>query len=153
MEHITKTVDVPLTPAAAFRIFTRDIAAWWPVDTHSIAAGRGGLPSDLTVEPHVGGQIYETGENGTRATWARITRWEDGRALGLDWHVGRDEAEATRVLVLFTPVETGTRVDLTHAGFGAMAERAAAMRDNYDTGWDHVLGRCYAGRCGVVATA
>ena len=34
---IRKTVDVPLTPAQAFDLFTAKLDAWWPSATHSVS--------------------------------------------------------------------------------------------------------------------
>ena len=143
-DPIRKSVNVPLRPAEAFDVFTRDIAAWWPCDTHSLSAANGELPADITVEDHTDGQIIETRPDGTTAPWGRVTTWDPGSAFGLRWHVGRPEEEATDVLVVFTPTDTGTMVELTHSGFDTLGETAAAQFNNYNTGWDYVLGRCYA---------
>ena len=40
----------------------------------------------------------------------------------------------------FTAEGEKTRVDLEHRGWEAVEEDGSAKRDNYDTGWDHVLG-------------
>lgn len=147
MDPIRKSVTVPLSPGEAFDLFTADLASWWPVDTHSLSAGDGALPRSVTLEPREGGQIVEEKHDGSTAPWGRITSWEAGQRLGIAWHVGREESEATEVFVTFTPVETGTRVDLVHDGFAALGETATALAANYDTGWDLVLGRCFARAC------
>ncbi|EAR50203.1 hypothetical protein OG2516_04983 [Oceanicola granulosus HTCC2516] len=120
MQPITKSLTVPLPPAEAFRLFTEGLASWWPVERHSRSAGQGARPAALEVEPGEGGRIVETTADGRRAVWGEITRWDEGRALGVDWRLGDDEDSAaapTRLLVLFAPVPEGTRVDLTHGGF------------------------------------
>jgi hypothetical protein len=38
-----------------------------------------------------------------------------------------------------------TRVELEHRGRDALGDGGAARRDNYDTGWEFVLGRFVAG--------
>ena len=41
----------------------------------------------------------------------------------------------------FSPEGNGTRVELEHRGWDAIAEDASEKRDSYDTGWGQVLGR------------
>ena len=98
------------------------------------------------MEPRVGGHVIETRPDGTDAPWASVTAWEPGRRFALDWHLGRDETEATRLDVTFTGTEAGTRVDLVHDGFDRLAE-GEAMCASYRSGWDEVLGTCYGGAC------
>ncbi|QQA44068.1 SRPBCC domain-containing protein [Pelagovum pacificum] len=153
MDPIKKSLTVPLTPAESFRLFTEGMGEWWPSETHSLSAATGDLPARIEVEPRVGGQVLETLQDGRVMPWGRVTRWDEGRAFGVDWHVGRDEEEATDLLVVFSPVEAGTRVELTHGGFDRLGEAATALQGNYETGWDHVLARCYAGHCKMRVTA
>ena len=131
---INKTLKVDLAPAEAFDLFARRMGDWWPVESHSVAAGRGARPDAVTVEPRTGGAVYET-SGAERADWGRVAHWAPGERLDLDWWPGRTEADATRVSVRFTPEEGGTRVDLTHTGLGL--DRAA----NYDSGWEMCLSR------------
>lgn len=136
-EPIRKTLNVQLRPKEAFDLFTTRIADWWPVESHSLSAGKGDLPQDVEVEPREGGHIVETTSDGEKGRWGTITRWEPGSAFGVSWYVGRPEEEATDVLVVFIPTDTGTRIDLTHSGFDRLAD--TAMHDNYLKGWDFVL--------------
>ena len=142
---IRKSVTVPLAPDAAFDLFTAGLDRWWPKDTHSLS---GSAAARVRVEPREGGQVIEVKPDGTEAPWARVTRWEPGARLGLAWHVGRDEAEHTDLEVTFTATGDGTRVDLEHAGFERL-DGATALKANYTSGWDHVLGSCYAGACAL----
>lgn len=146
-DPIRKTVTVPLAPAEAFDLFTESLGDWWPSESHSLSAADGDLPETIKVEPKTGGQILETKPDGSTHPWGRITRFDPGKAFGVSWHVGRPEEEATDLLVVFTPTDAGTRVDLTHGGFGKLGEAATAMAANYMTGWDLVLVDRFAGRC------
>ena len=66
-DPIRKSVIVPLDPAAAFDLFTRDIDRWWPKESHSLAAADGlGQEAHVRVEPRVGGRVIETGADGRR---------------------------------------------------------------------------------------
>lgn len=146
-DPIRKTVTVPLHPDAAFDLFTDKLGDWWPVETHSISGANGKRPKKVKVDKKKGGHITETKADGEPTRWATVTRWEPGRAFGLSWYVGRDEDEATDIMVVFTPVDTGTRVDLVHDGFDRLAETAMMQRENYDHGWSVVLSERYRVFC------
>ena len=147
-DSVKKTVTVPLAPAEAFALFTGGLDGWWPKKTHSLGAAKGdGNRSRLSVEPRPGGRVTETLADGTRSLWGTVTHWEPGRRFGLDWHLGREPEEATGVVVVFTPTDAGTRVDLTHSAGAALGPKSAGVSACYDTGWDLVLGTCYAPAC------
>ncbi len=138
-DPIRKSLTVPLRPADAFRLFTEGFGDWWPGASHSVSAAKGGKPREIRVTPHKGGHITEVKADGEPARWATITVFEPGRRLAFDWYVGRSEEDATQVEVTFTPVDSGTRVDLTHDGFNRLGE--VALAGDYAAAWGFVLGR------------
>ena len=146
-DPIRKSLHVPLRPKEAFTLFTKNLADWWPVDSHSLSAGDGEVPKDVSVDPQVGGYITETKADGETGRWGTITTWAPGQTLGISWYVGRGEDEATEITVVFTPTDTGTRVDLTHDGFDHLGAAATTMSGQYDVGWDHVLIHCFGTYC------
>jgi hypothetical protein len=150
---IRKSVTVPLSPEAAFRLFTEGMGGWWPGGTHSVSAGMGGKPHAITVTPGKGGHITEETPDGRKARWATVTAFQPGARFAFQWHVGQDEdeVEPTEVEVTFTPVDQGTRVDLVHDGFARRGKTAAVARGAYGEAWGFVLGRFVAaGRVGAV---
>jgi len=149
LDIIEKTIVVPLSPKDAFETFTKDLARWWPLQSHSLSAGEKRLPKDVKIEEKKGGQIIETLPDGSTAAWARITEFEPGAHLALDWHVGRDEADATQVSLRFLPHPEGCEVRLTHGGWDALGAEATTTQASYTTGWDAVLGHCFAGACAL----
>jgi uncharacterized protein YndB with AHSA1/START domain len=105
---IRKAVTVPLAPRDAFDLFTAGIDGWWPRRSRPGAR--------LRLRPGRGGALREEAPDGPPRVWARVAVWEPGRRLVLTWEQGhREGEEPSEVEVLFTPVELGTRVDLTHA--------------------------------------
>lgn len=145
---IVKTLTVPLDAARAFELFTKEMAAWWPLETHSLSAQETGAPArTVTVTPEPGGEIFETKPDGSTAPWGRVTDWAPGQRFGMTWHVGRPEEEAGHVSVQFEPVDDGTRVTLVHDGWDALGDAAVALHAGYQTGWDGVFGHCYAQAC------
>ena len=141
LEVIRKTVTVDCAVEEAFRIFTAEAFSWWPVETHSIHA----TVEEIVFEPKVGGAVYEIGTNGERGHWATVLEWEPPHSLVLAWNILEREGELTEVEVRFLPEGTATRVALEHRGWENVELDGPAMRGNYDTGWDAVLGE-YADR-------
>lgn len=144
-DPIIKEITVPLDKDRAFRLFTEEMADWWPLESHSMSAQEGGTPANsVDVPSEVGQQVIETKPDGSTAPWGRVTEYEPGSAYGMSWHVGRAEAEATHVRVTFTTVADGTRVQLIHSDW---PEGATAMHQMYASGWDMVLGQRFGAAC------
>lgn len=146
-EPVRASVTVAVDPERAWEVFTAGIATWWPVASHSVAAGEDDLPERLVLEPHEGGEIYEL-FGGVRRHWARIHTWQPPRTLGYTWRVNPDDP-ASDVVVTFTPVEGGTRVDVAHSGWEAYGANRDELRASYggEHGWPRVLA-AFAGALG-----
>ena len=147
---IVKTLFVPVRPVEAFRIFTEDLEAWWPVESHSLSAATDALPRRVVVTKEA---VVETKSDGTTGLWGKVTAWEPGMRFAMDWHVGRPADEATFLDVRFEARGDGTRVTLIHDGFDILAGEGPQMRTRYNGGWDLVLGQCFAGACSGHVTA
>ncbi len=144
-DSIIKTLDVSCDAAQAFDIFVNRIAAWWPLDGHAVSAAAGKVAVAVTIEPKVGGAVFETMYDGTRTDWGEILEFEPGRKLAMTWHPGNNADNPTRVDVVFDDLlDGGSRVTLTHSGWEVWGDQAADKRGNYDKGWDFVLGERYA---------
>ncbi len=137
-DPIEKTLDVPLNPADAFELFTKNMDSWWPKDPFSVTGGS----STVVFPDHNGGDIIETGADGSTNVWGTLTAYDPGKFLAFSWHPGRGPEEATMVTVEFTETADGTRCDLTHGGFEILGDTADAVSASYLSGWDLVLG-CY----------
>lgn len=137
IEVVRKVVTVDCAVEEAFRVFTEDAMSWWPVATHSIHE----TVREIVFEPGEGGEVYEVSTAGEKGHWATVTGWDPPARLVLAWNILERPGEQTEVEVRFTPEGDGTRVELEHRGWEALAEAAAEKRADYDTGWGHVLGR------------
>jgi uncharacterized protein YndB with AHSA1/START domain len=137
IEVVRKTVTVDCTVEEAFRVFTADALSWWPVDTHSIHQS----VSEIVFEPRVGGEVYEVAESGQRDHWATVLEWEPPRRLVLAWNILARQGDSTEVEVRFLPSGEGTRVELEHRGWENVEREGVEKRENYDSGWDAVLGK------------
>lgn len=130
-------VSVRLAPAEAFVLFTRQMARWWPFRGHS---GFDAAAVDVRFDERVGGQVVEHAADGRTMTWGELTAWQPPERFVMRWYPGLNEAEATELVVSFTPLDDGgTRVAIHHSGWEARGAQAGTKRDQYDGGWPHTL--------------
>lgn len=136
IEAVRKSVELSCSAAEAFRIFVEDIDSWWPLSTHSI-----GEREAVTCffEGKDGGRVYETHKDGSLHMWGTVTAWEPPNRVVFTWHPGRDESTAQEVELRFSKRSDHTLVELEHRGWEVLGERAAEIRDGYETGWSGVL--------------
>ena len=128
---VVKAVIVNCAAEKAFRLFTADLAKWWPLARFHVGAD----PQICLIEPRVGGRVYERSADGTESVWGQVEAWEPPRRLGFTWLVGPAAQHPQHIEVTFTEENDRTRVVLVHSGWEALGERAAALRESYDTGW------------------
>jgi hypothetical protein len=138
---VTKTVTVKCSPEDAFRIFTAEIATWWPLETHSIY---GAKATTAILEGRVGGRLYEVSEDGEEGVWGTVIVWEPPHRFACEWRLPPGSPVATDLEVRFLPDGDGTRVELEHRGWERHGDRAAELRGRYVPGWDFILGRYVA---------
>ena len=126
-----------------FEGFVRTLAVWWPLQPISVGRER---VRDVTVEPHVGGRVYETWDDGTTVDWGRLTVWQPPDRFVLTWY---NTPEPTEVELTFTALGPRlTRVAVEHRGWERLTddqlrEDCAApggyRSGAYVTGWAQVL--------------
>jgi hypothetical protein len=142
---IVKSIEVRRSASDAFRVFTEELTAWWPLATHSRARGAEGERSvKVTIEPRVGGRVYETLNTGEERDWGEVLAWAPGTKFAMRWQMGRPQEQGTEVEVTFDPVEVAVcRVTLRHAHWERLGEAGPELRHQYDNGWNYVFGECY----------
>jgi uncharacterized protein YndB with AHSA1/START domain len=134
---VEKTIVVEAPQEHAWVVFTERIGSWWPLRTHSIGQERA---ETVVIEPRVGGRLVETIRGGEEAVWGNVLVWEPPSRLVLTWHPADPREQATELELRFVAEgERATRVELEHRGWERLGDRAAASRDNYDSGWPEVL--------------
>lgn len=135
-EPLRMSFEVGCGQAHAFDVWTNRIDLWWPAD-HT-ATGEDGLT--ITLEPRLGGRIFQRDPAGREIDWGEVTEFEPPSVLGYRWHLRRDRGDATDVRIRFVPVETDrTRVDIEHAGWERLGADAAVWRQRNRQGWDTLL--------------
>jgi uncharacterized protein YndB with AHSA1/START domain len=141
---VRKEIELPCPPAAAFRMFTEEMAQWWPLQTHSIFGERS---RGCGIDPRRGGLVYEIGPDGDRHAWGTVLAWEPPGLLAFTFHPGREPESAGTVEVRFQRSGSGSRVVLEHSGWEILGEKGLPMRENYDRGWSHVFGGRFYEHC------
>ena len=137
IQPVVVAIDVRRGIEEAFRVFTAEIGAWWPVADHSVDPDR---VEAVVLEAGVGGRLYERWHDGGQADWGRVLAWEPPARLLLSWRPNPDRPAPTEVEVRFLAVEPGhTRVELEHRGWERLGDPAAQSRDSYRDGWPTVL--------------
>lgn len=142
---VRKEITVNADVEKAFEAFTDRIGSWWPHDSHSIA---GEHTSDVILEGTEGGRLYEVVDDGTTHEWGTVVAWDPPRRLVLSWYVGRSPDIFTEIEVQFSPVGEQTRVVLEHRHWERLGAGAKETRDQYNGGWDIVLGHYIATAAG-----
>ena len=137
-------VDVPADHA--FRVFTEKFDRIKPRE-HNLLA----VPIAETVfETHVGGHVYDRGEDGSECRWARVLAFEPPQRFVISWDIGptwqleTDPARASEVEVRFVPeAPTRTRVELEHRHLDRHGEGWQDTREGVggEAGWPIYLHR------------
>jgi len=148
---IVKAIEVRRSAADAFRIFTEEISAWWPMKTHSRARDAAGEQTvRITIEPHVGGRIYETLNDGRELEWGEVFAYEPGVSFAMRWTMGRPAEQSTDVSVQFEALsDRSCRVTLTHENWERMGDEAQKLREGYNNGWVGVFEKGFGGYAGL----
>ena len=135
---VVKSIVVARSAADEFHLYTQDIAKWWPTLTHSIGGDR---VAAVVIEGRVGGRIFERWQDGTEKLWGTILEWDAPHRVVHTWHVATDPDHSSEIELRFVAIGANrTRVTLEHRHWERMSgERAQAIRENYNNGWEGVF--------------
>ncbi|PQA89133.1 SRPBCC family protein [Hyphococcus luteus] len=137
IEPVVKTITLNASVEKAFRHFTDNIHAWWPLATHSLSAENA---QSVVFEARPGGRIYEIDKDGKERDWGVVKACDAPSRLVFSW-VLENPAGATEVEVRFADEGAGkSSLTLIHRGW-ENREDGAKWRKDYDGGWDGVLGK------------
>jgi uncharacterized protein YndB with AHSA1/START domain len=137
-EPVRQSIVVRRPLAETFTLFTDELATWWPLHTHSIAAdtfeNRVSAES-ITFEKHVGGRVLERMSDGTEAPWGTLLAWDPPHRFVMSWKPTMVDGPSTEVELTFTSLgDLDTRIDLEHRGWELLGVDATKQR-GYDDGW------------------
>jgi uncharacterized protein YndB with AHSA1/START domain len=142
LSPVVKTIEVRRAASDAFRLFTEEMTAWWPLKTRSRARDAAGeVTVRVDIDRRVGGRIFETLNTGEMRDWGEVLAYESGRRIVFSFQMGRPKEKSGDVEVFFEPLDEKTcRVTLTHTHWERFGDEAEVMRGRYAEGWDDVLG-------------
>jgi len=149
---VVKRLEVRRSATDAFRIFTQELSAWWPLETHTRAkSAEGQRTVRVTIEPRLGGRVYETLATGEELEWGEVSAREPGKLFAMGWRLGRPVEQTTDVSVKFEPIDAQScRVTLTHENWERMGEEAERLRNAYNGGWVTVFEKGFGARAGLL---
>jgi uncharacterized protein YndB with AHSA1/START domain len=137
------TLEVP--PDRAFDLFTKHMVDWWPAEHHVATSP----VVAMTIEPRVGGRLYDSCEDGSESVWGEVTEWDPPSRFAFawmltsTWQLETDVEKASRVSVSFIPDGDNTRVVLVHNDFWRLGDGGQSMADAVGApdGWHLGLNR------------
>ena len=130
---IVKSVVLPLSPGAAFDLFTLRAGAWWPVDrrhTQDPASEIFFIPS---------GRFYERARDGREVELGHVRAWDRPNRILLDFFPATGPERPTEVEIAFAAREGGTEVTVTHRPKPESAALWLERAPRYEQSWDLVL--------------
>lgn len=135
---VRKSVIVQAPPAVAWRVFTEQMRAWWPLAIYKIGKT---AAVDAIIEPRAGGRWYERGDDGSTCDWGSVLVWDPPSLLVLSWDITAewqyDPLLKTEIEVRFIPVgKDATRVELEHRKLDRYGARRDEMRRVFDSEGD-----------------
>jgi Activator of Hsp90 ATPase homolog 1-like protein len=109
---VVRTVEVPVDPETAFRMFTEEIDDWYERGRYSWND-----PERAVAIRFEGGRLLEVWNDGGAFEIGVVTMWEPGEQLAFAYRSVHLPTELeTEVEVRFEQTADGTRVTLEHRG-------------------------------------
>jgi hypothetical protein len=140
---VRKEITVETSQARAFRVFTEEHGAWWPLATYHIGEKDA---ETAIIEPRAGGRWFERAADGTECQWGRVLVWDPPGRIVLAWQIGanwkHDPEFSTEVEIRFVVVGPAlTRIELEHRQLERFGDAAETMRGAFESegGWSGLL--------------
>jgi len=133
LSPITFEYRLACTPEQAFDTYAGQIGEWWHPDYTASAD----TVESITIEPGVGGHVYESHGGGATYEWGEVTAWEPGHRLAHSFALAQDPANPSEVSVEFLPDGDGCLVRFAHGGW---TEANVADRKKFED-WPVMLDR------------
>ena len=137
---VKRSVEVKVSQARAFEVFTKKTSSWWPKSHH---IGKTAM-TEAIIEPKVNGRWYEIDEDGTECQWGHVIAWSPPESVTLAWQLNAqfqfDPELVTEVEVKFIALGPSlTRVELEHRLLERFGDLAEKIRGQVDGGWPQIL--------------
>ena len=143
---VRREIEVAVPVERAFAVFTEQFDRIKPREHNML-----GVPIAETVfETHVGGHVYDRGEDGSECRWARVLAFEPPYRFVISWditpgwQIATDPDRTSEVEVRFVAAGPDrTRVELEHRHMDRHGDGWESERDGVaaDGGWPLYLQR------------
>ena len=140
---VRKEIVVEASQARAFRVFTAELGAWWPLASHHIGEK---AAETAIIEPRAGGRWFERAADGTECPWGKVLVWDPPGRIVLSWEIGAnfkyDPELSLEVEIRFVVLgPASTRIELEHRDLQRHSGDWADMREkvNAEGGWGGLL--------------
>ncbi|MBC7842051.1 MAG: SRPBCC domain-containing protein [Gemmatimonadaceae bacterium] len=127
------SVDLNSTREHAFDLFTLRISDWWPPDH------RPSKNPASRISLSESGTFVERTPDGEEIPLGHVHRWDRPSRLQLDFYLGTNPAQPTRVDVLFEETATGTRIVVQHRPLAASNDLWATRVSRFQASWPALL--------------
>jgi uncharacterized protein YndB with AHSA1/START domain len=130
----------------AFSVFTAGFGSFKPPEHNMLGVEL----AETVFEPHVGGDVYDRGVDGSVCRWARVLAYEPPERVVISWDINpqwqieTDPDKTSEVEVQFIAEGADrTRVKLEHRAIDRHGEDWEAIREGVDSegGWPTYLRR------------
>jgi activator of Hsp90 ATPase-like protein len=130
---IVKSVVLPISPDAAFALFTEKASQWWPAERRHTRD-----PSSEIVMLE-SGRFFERARDGREAELGRVRVWEAPKRILLDFFIATGPEAPTEVEVTFAACARGAEVTVIHRPKSGSALLWSGRAPRYAQSWDDVL--------------
>ena len=110
---ITLEYELGCSAEQAFATYTGRIGEWW--DPRYTADAE--TVETVTIEPRIGGRVFERHRDGRELDWGEVTDWQPGRRLIHTFALAQDPAHPSEVAAEFVPNGDACTVRFSHGGW------------------------------------
>jgi Activator of Hsp90 ATPase homolog 1-like protein len=132
-EPIAHEYELTCSAEHAFATYAGRIGEWW--DPRYTADAE--TLETVTIEPRVGGRVFERHRDGRELDWGEVTDWQPGRRLAHTFALAQDPAHPSEVAVEFVPRGDECTISFAHGGW---TEANVAVREKFGD-WPLLLDR------------
>lgn len=127
-------IDIKAPPEKVWNLMTHDIATWWPQHFHSSEETK-----QFTMEPKVGGRIYEDQGNDNGVLWGIVLQFDAPRRLQFKGSLFPDYGGPGdyHLSIKVEPTDEGCRLLVDDALCGYITDENA---ESLETGWKELFG-------------
>jgi len=129
-------VEIAASPETVWSALVEETSSWWHPDFY-VKPGT----DNFTIEPHLGGRVFEDWGDGNGLVWGTVLGVDKGRMLQAVGDTTKEWGGPSRGFLTWRlePQGNGTLLRFEHSLFGNIAEKTRA---SLAEGWQLLIGEC-----------